>query len=319
MLLRSREVGPAVACVTIFACIRADRPLLTKADCFQLFARDAEGDQGIFGSSRTAVTEGQVVLSRTTLIAMPLDRDNEVSIHLEDGFERTRITLQNRLIAGTNITFVVIEVNILHLARQDLLHALSGSGLHGLRWWRCAYRNSSIAFRGPTGSGGGEVIGSRRGRVDATAAIRTYLSNLIIDLNTGSIAHRPTQRGWLACGNHRWLSRKVINNWFGYRVMVAENGKQGVELFAQWPDEFSVVLLDLTMPVMDGEEALGHLLRLRPKAKVLILSGYDGDEVLRKLGNSNIAGFLQKPFSAGRLRAKIREILMDKSGVTFPG
>jgi PAS domain S-box-containing protein len=103
---------------------------------------------------------------------------------------------------------------------------------------------------------------------------------------------------------------------FGYRCMFAENGARGVELFSQWPDEFSIVLLDLTMPVMDGEEALGHILRLRPNAKVLILSGYDESEVMRKFGNSNIAGFLQKPFSAGRLAQKIREVLMGKAGGT---
>lgn len=101
----------------------------------------------------------------------------------------------------------------------------------------------------------------------------------------------------------------------GYRVMLAENGKQGVELFTQWQDEVSIVLLDLTMPVMDGEEALGHLLRLRPNVKVLIVSGYDESDVMRKFGDFKIAGFLQKPFSAGRLVQKIHEVLRDKSQV----
>jgi PAS domain S-box-containing protein len=110
----------------------------------------------------------------------------------------------------------------------------------------------------------------------------------------------------------RNLAQAVLDK-FGYRVMLAENGKRGVELFQQWPDEFSLVLLDLTMPVMDGEEALGHILRLRPNARALVLSGYDETDVMRKFGKSNIAGFLQKPFSAGRLVQKIREILMEKS------
>ena len=110
----------------------------------------------------------------------------------------------------------------------------------------------------------------------------------------------------------RNLARAVLEK-FGYQVMLAENGRHGVELFTQWPDEFSIVLLDLTMPVMDGEEALGHMLRLRPNAKVLILSGYDETEVMRKFGNSKIAGFLQKPFSAGRLVQKVREILLEKT------
>jgi PAS domain S-box-containing protein len=99
---------------------------------------------------------------------------------------------------------------------------------------------------------------------------------------------------------------------FGYRVVLAENGKQGVELFTQGPDEFSIVLLDMTMPVMHGEEALGHLLRLRPNAKVLILCACDETDARRKIGDFKIAGFLQKPFSAGRLAQKIREVLMDK-------
>jgi PAS domain S-box-containing protein len=97
----------------------------------------------------------------------------------------------------------------------------------------------------------------------------------------------------------------------GYRLTVAENGRQGVELFARSPDEFSIVLLDLSMPVMGAEEALGLLLRLRPNAKVLIVSGYDESEVIRLFGHRHIAGFLQKPFTAGRLLQKVREVLVE--------
>jgi CheY-like chemotaxis protein len=96
---------------------------------------------------------------------------------------------------------------------------------------------------------------------------------------------------------------------FGYQVILAEDDKQCVELFSQRPEAFSLVLLDLTMPVMSGEEALGHLLRLNPNAKVLIISGYDENDTMRKFGDLKIAGFLQKPFTAGHLIQKILEVL----------
>jgi two-component system cell cycle sensor histidine kinase/response regulator CckA len=106
----------------------------------------------------------------------------------------------------------------------------------------------------------------------------------------------------------RNVSRGVLEK-FGYQVILAEDGKQCVELFSQRPEAFSIVLLDLTMPVMNGEEALGHLLRLNPNAKVLIISGYDENDAMRKFVDFKIAGFLQKPFTAGRLIQKILEVL----------
>jgi PAS domain S-box-containing protein len=106
----------------------------------------------------------------------------------------------------------------------------------------------------------------------------------------------------------RNVTRGVLEK-FGYDVVLAENGEQCVEIFSQQPEAFSIVLLDLTMPVMNGEEALGYLLGLNPNAKVLVISGYDKDEAMRKFGDFKIAGFLQKPFRAGRLIQKILEIL----------
>jgi PAS domain S-box-containing protein len=98
---------------------------------------------------------------------------------------------------------------------------------------------------------------------------------------------------------------------FGYQVILAANGAEGVEVFRRSQDEISIVLLDLTMPVMGGEEALSHMLRIRPETKVVIVSGFDETDVIRRVGNSRIAGFLQKPFSAVRLAQRIREVLKE--------
>jgi CheY-like chemotaxis protein len=96
---------------------------------------------------------------------------------------------------------------------------------------------------------------------------------------------------------------------FGYQVMIAANGAEGVEVFRRSGSELSLVLLDLTMPVMGGEEALSQILRLRADTKVLIVSGYDETDVIRRVGKSRIVGFLQKPYSTVRLGQKVREIL----------
>lgn len=110
----------------------------------------------------------------------------------------------------------------------------------------------------------------------------------------------------------RALAKAALEK-FGYRVITAQNGKECVDIFTQRPDDFSIVLLDLTMPVMDGEEALAHLRQLRPQAKVLVISGYDETDVMRRIGGLHISGFLQKPFSAGRLAQKIRGIVAEKT------
>src|SRR5262249_51145041 len=61
----------------------------------------------------------------------------------------------------------------------------------------------------------------------------------------------------------RKTARATLEN-YGYKVIVAEDGKEGIDLFARLGAEIAAVLLDMTMPVMSGEEALIHLKQLRP-------------------------------------------------------
>ncbi|HXS98435.1 MAG TPA: response regulator, partial [Candidatus Limnocylindrales bacterium] len=69
-------------------------------------------------------------------------------------------------------------------------------------------------------------------------------------------------------------------------------------------EAIDIVLLDMIMPVMGGEETLERLLELRPDAKVLAMSGFHEREAKERFG-SGIAGFVQKPFTAGQLALKI--------------
>jgi CheY-like chemotaxis protein len=90
----------------------------------------------------------------------------------------------------------------------------------------------------------------------------------------------------------------------GYQVLTATNGREAVELFASDPDRVQIVLLDMMMPVMGGEEALRRLLEIRPSLPVLAMSGFHEREAKQRFG-AGIAGFVQKPFTAGQLAIKL--------------
>jgi CheY-like chemotaxis protein len=68
-----------------------------------------------------------------------------------------------------------------------------------------------------------------------------------------------------------------------------------------------MILLDMTMPVMSGEETLRRVLEIQPDAIVLAMSGFHEREAKQRFGN-RIAGFVQKPFTRTQLGAKIAAV-----------
>jgi DNA-binding NtrC family response regulator len=102
---------------------------------------------------------------------------------------------------------------------------------------------------------------------------------------------------------------KLMLERFGYTVMVAENGKEGVELFQVVSEKVSAVLLDMTMPVMNGLETFGRLKAIKPDLKVVLSSGFNEVETVRAFTGTGLAGFLQKPYSSTTLREKINAVL----------
>lgn len=96
---------------------------------------------------------------------------------------------------------------------------------------------------------------------------------------------------------------------YGYDVIVAENGKEGVDLFHKLNGEVAAVLLDMTMPVMSGEEALMRLKSVRQGVLVVLSSGYDEAEATRRFPGKGLAGFVQKPYTAAGLAEKMKIVL----------
>jgi len=74
-------------------------------------------------------------------------------------------------------------------------------------------------------------------------------------------------------------------------------------------DEIAVVLLDMTMPLMSGEEVFRELMRLKPNVKVLLSSGYDEQDATSTFVGKGLAGFIQKPYQPLALMEKVRRTL----------
>jgi signal transduction histidine kinase/CheY-like chemotaxis protein len=105
----------------------------------------------------------------------------------------------------------------------------------------------------------------------------------------------------------RKIARNVLVS-YGYSVVLAENGQIAIDRFPEIADRIAAVLLDMTMPVMGGEETLKKLQQIRPGVKVILTSGYNEVDAIRRFTGSGLAGFLQKPYTAQRLAEKIRDI-----------
>lgn len=100
----------------------------------------------------------------------------------------------------------------------------------------------------------------------------------------------------------------------GFKVLEAEDGVEGVGVFVRHRSAISLVLLDLTMPRMGGEEVFGEIRKLAPEIPVVLMSGYSEQEATSALASEGLAGFLAKPCSIKDALAVVRKAL----GTTEP-
>jgi CheY-like chemotaxis protein len=97
----------------------------------------------------------------------------------------------------------------------------------------------------------------------------------------------------------------------GFEVLVAEDGIEALSVFKQHAADIRLVLLDMTMPRMGGEEAMHEIHKIDPNACVVLSSGFSGDSTVRLTGPSRPAGFVQKPYELQFLRSRIVEALSN--------
>jgi CheY-like chemotaxis protein len=104
----------------------------------------------------------------------------------------------------------------------------------------------------------------------------------------------------------------------GYAIVAADSGAAGVRMFREMQDEVSLIILDMMMPDMSGNEAFRLLKGIRADISILLCSGYssEGYEGLDSLVSEGAAGFLQKPFSRYDAGTAIRTALSKKNKAT---
>jgi PAS domain S-box-containing protein len=100
----------------------------------------------------------------------------------------------------------------------------------------------------------------------------------------------------------------MLTTW-GLSVQLANDGYEALDFFRADPDSYTLVLLDMTMPRLSGEETLDGLREIRPDVKVLFMSGYNRREVVDTLPGRNALGFIQKPFTLRTLRENLQQML----------
>ncbi len=98
---------------------------------------------------------------------------------------------------------------------------------------------------------------------------------------------------------------------YGFTVKQAESGQQAIEYLRQRGSRFDLVLLDLTMPGMDGYATFTALRQLQPDQRIVVFSGYSAQDAKQRFAGQNLNGFLQKPFSADSLREALRAATLN--------
>ena len=109
-------------------------------------------------------------------------------------------------------------------------------------------------------------------------------------------------------GAVRTIAQRILER-LGFTVLMAENGAAGVEVFSQHRDEIAFVLLDLTMPMMGGEQTFAELRRLRPDVRVVLASGYNEQDATSRFTGAGLAGFIKKPYTIEDLTRLVRATL----------
>jgi two-component system, cell cycle sensor histidine kinase and response regulator CckA len=106
----------------------------------------------------------------------------------------------------------------------------------------------------------------------------------------------------------RDMAKKALER-RGYTVLLADSGLAAIDVLKRHPGTIALIVLDLSMPHMNGEEALPELRKIRPEVRIVISSGYSEAETMTLFRGQRVSGFIQKPYTSSGLAEKIRDCL----------
>jgi PAS domain S-box-containing protein len=106
----------------------------------------------------------------------------------------------------------------------------------------------------------------------------------------------------------RTLSVRMLNR-IGFTTEMFGDPREAIESFARDPRRFDLVLLDLTMPHLGGEETFRRLRAVRSDLRIVLMSGFTEEDVVSRFSGKGLAGFVQKPFDSANLITELRRVL----------
>lgn len=118
-------------------------------------------------------------------------------------------------------------------------------------------------------------------------------------------------RGRVLVVDDEETSREVTSRMlstFGFETTSLSSGVEAVDFLRADPQRFGLVILDLTMPVMDGVETFRAMKKIAPNLRVILMSGYNEQEAVQRFSGQGLAAFIQKPFKLQELRELLRSV-----------
>jgi len=168
------------------------------------------------------------------------------------------------------------------------------------------------AIRGIVDNHGGEIrVVSGEGK-GTTCTVLLPVSAVPAAAEPPSAEGHPAGVGRVLLADDEEDVRSVVHTMLetlGYEVIEARDGVEAVEIFRRRAAEIDLVILDLVMPRLTGEAALGQMRRIAPTVPAILVSGYDESGRIREIVAAGFGGFLQKPFRRQDLGMKVRELL----------
>ncbi len=99
----------------------------------------------------------------------------------------------------------------------------------------------------------------------------------------------------------------------GFMALTASDGAEAVSTFMKRSDEIDLVLMDLTMPNMDGVAAMHELRRIKPDVKIILSSGFNEQELDERINGQNPSGFIRKPYSMNNLETELQRVMLGST------
>ncbi|MGL1891678.1 MAG: PAS domain S-box protein [Spirochaetaceae bacterium] len=107
---------------------------------------------------------------------------------------------------------------------------------------------------------------------------------------------------------NRVLGKELLES-IGYTVAIASNGLEALELYSSHTETYDLILLDMMMPGLSGEEVFHKLKEINPSCNIVIISGYIHEKNISKLKEKGLSGVIKKPYTINQLGLLIKEII----------